>query len=90
LPFVPIDQAIKVKKEKTTEDLARAVEGRRRGILMQLKLSIEAVHKSEDSHQAATELLDKKRAALANLKSKAKEKAENELEILIQALAKYT
>jgi tryptophanyl-tRNA synthetase len=90
LPFVPIEQAIKVKKEKTTEDLARAVEGRRRGILMQLKLSIEAVHKSEDSHQAATELLDKKRAALANLKSKAKEKAENELEILIQALAKYT
>ena len=87
--FVPAEQVKKTKKEKSSEGQAKAEEGRRRGILMQLKSTIEAVANSENPKQAAAILLEQKRAALLELKSKAKDKAQNELEILVEALAEY-
>ena len=90
LPFVPATQAKKAKKEKSAEDIARAEQGRRRGILMQLKGALEAVANSDDPKLAATQLLAEKAAKLATLKAKAKDKAENELSILKEELAKFS
>jgi len=89
LPFVPEQQAKKAKKEKSAEDIARAEQGRRRGILMQLKGALEAVANSDDPKAAAIALLEEKSAKLTTLKAKAKDKAENELLILTEELAQY-
>ena len=90
LPFVPVEQVKKVKKEKSAEDIARAEQGRRRGILMQLKTALEAVANSDEPNLAAAQLLDEKTAKLATLKAKAKDRAENELSILKEELAKFS
>lgn len=89
LPFVPAEQNKKAKKEKSADDIARAIEGKRRGILMQLKASIEAVANSADSKATAQKLVADKTATLSTLKGKAKEKSENELLILKEELALY-
>ena len=89
LPFVPAEQNKKAKKEKSADDIARALEGKRRGILMQLKASIEAVASSADSKATAQKLVADKTATLSTLKGKAKEKSENELLILKEELALY-
>jgi tryptophanyl-tRNA synthetase len=89
LPFVPQEQVKKAKKERSAEDIAKAEQGRRRGILMQLKATIDAVVNSENPQAAAKDLINHKDIALLALKSKAKEKAENELIILKEELAQY-
>ncbi|MGB1239776.1 MAG: tryptophan--tRNA ligase [Pseudomonadales bacterium] len=85
----PGAKAEKVKKEKSAEDLARAAEGRRRGILMQLKAVLQQVTDAEDSAAAAQALLAQRETALESLKKSAKTKAENELEVLREELAQY-
>ena len=90
LPFVPVEQLKKVKKEKSAEDIARAEQGRRRGILMQLKAALDAVANSDEPNLAAAQLLEEKTAKLATLKAKAKDRAENELSILKEELAKFS
>jgi len=77
------------KKEKSGEDIARAEEGRKRAILMQLAGVIEQVKAADDSQAAAASLLAEREEALAGLKKKAKQKAENELQVLREALAEF-
>jgi len=89
LPFVATTQTAKAKKEKSAEDIARAQEGKRRGILMQLKSVLAEVENAENSQQAAASVLAEKEQKLAALKGKNKEKAANELEILVAEFAKY-
>nr|WP_304441970.1 tryptophan--tRNA ligase [Motiliproteus sp. MSK22-1] len=75
------------KKEKSEEQIARAEEGRRRGILMQLKPVLDKVANAEDSVAAAREVLEEKEQQVASLKKKAKQKAENELAVLQEEFA---
>ncbi len=77
------------KKEKSVEQLARAEEGRRRGILMQLKPLLEQVAAAEDSAAEATRVLAEKAQQIESLKKKAKQRAENELEVLREEFAGY-
>ena len=89
LTFVPEKTEQKVKKEKSSEQQLKAEQGRKRGILMQLKSVLAEVAESDDSQQAAKVLLAQKEAALDKLKNKAKEKAINELDVLKEELAQY-
>ncbi len=77
------------KKEKSAEQIARAEEGRRRGILMQLKSVLEQVAQAEDKAVAAREVLAAKSAEVEGLKKKAKQKAQNELDVLQEEFAQY-
>ncbi|MEH6650243.1 MAG: tryptophan--tRNA ligase [Motiliproteus sp.] len=77
------------KKEKSAEQLANAEAGRRRGILMQLKSILERVTNADDSSAMAIQVLADKQADVDSLKKKAKQKAENELEVLREELAQY-
>lgn len=79
----------KTKKEKSAEQLARAEEGRRRGIMMQLKPLLEQVEQADDKAAVAQQLIAEKAAQLESLKKKAKQKAENELELLREEWAQY-
>ncbi len=90
LPFVPDSAVKKVKKVKSDTDLAKAAEGRRRGILMQLKSIIAGVEASAEPAEAAALLIAEKTTLLGSLKGKAKDKAENELQVLTQEFAKYS
>ncbi|NRA18798.1 MAG: tryptophan--tRNA ligase [Oceanospirillaceae bacterium] len=89
LPFVPAEQVKKIKAQKSVEDIARAEQGRRRGILMQLKGTLEQVLNSDNVPRAAQQLISAKTEALQTLTKKAKLKAENELQVLTEELAKY-
>ncbi|OUS21242.1 tryptophan--tRNA ligase ['Osedax' symbiont bacterium Rs2_46_30_T18] len=89
LPFVPTEQAKKAKTQKSAEDIARAEQGRRRGILMQLKGTLEQVLSSDNVPQAAQQLIATKTEALQALTKKAKLKADNELQVLTEELAEY-
>ncbi|MEH6443064.1 MAG: tryptophan--tRNA ligase [Oceanospirillaceae bacterium] len=89
LPFVDTQQAVIVKKEKSAEALDRAAQGKRRGILMQLKKVLETVANSDDQAAAAELLIADKTAALSTMKGKSKDKAENELSVLQEELAQY-
>ena len=77
------------KKEKSAEQLARAEQGRRRAILMQLKPELEQVEAAEDKAAAAAQLVADKAAEVESLKKKAKQKAQNELDLLREELAQY-
>ncbi|WP_421862019.1 tryptophan--tRNA ligase [Motiliproteus sp.] len=79
----------RTKKEKSAEQLARAEEGRRRGILMQLKPLLEQVEQADDKAAVAQQLIAEKAAQVESLKKKAKQKAENELELLREEWAQY-
>jgi tryptophanyl-tRNA synthetase len=79
----------KQKKEKSAEAIARAEEGRRRAILMQLKPLLEKVEQAEDKATAAQQLISEKTAEVEGLKKKAKQKAQNELDLLQEELAQY-
>ena len=57
---------------------------------MQLKTALDAVANSDEPKLAAAQLLDEKTAKLATLKAKAKDRAENELSILKEELAKFS
>lgn len=88
LPESKADHA-KAKKEKSAEAIARAEEGRRRAILMQLKSVIDQVSGAEDPAAAAQAVLADKETEVAGLKKKAKQKAENELQILREEFSQY-
>ncbi|WP_299177941.1 tryptophan--tRNA ligase [uncultured Neptuniibacter sp.] len=79
----------KQKKEKSAEAIARAEEGRRRAILMQLKPMLDQVEGSDDKAAAAQSMIADKTAEVAALKKKAKQKAQNELDLLQEELAQY-
>ncbi|WP_027856166.1 tryptophan--tRNA ligase [Marinobacterium jannaschii] len=77
------------KKEKSAEQIARAEAGRRRAILMQLKPMLDKVAAAEDKSAEAQAIVAAKAEEVATLKKKAKQKAENELELLREELAEY-
>jgi len=77
------------KKEKSAEQLARAEEGRRRAIIMQLKPILDKIRSAEDIADAARAEVAERQQQIESLKKKAKQKAENELEVLQLELAEY-
>jgi len=77
----------KKKKEVSEDAMARAEEGRRRAILMQLKPQLDAVQAADDKQGAAQDLISRKEEEVAGLKKKAKQKAQNELDLLREELA---
>jgi len=77
------------KKEKSAEQIARAEAGRRRAILMQLKPMLDKVAAADDKGSEAQAIIAAKEEEVATLKKKAKQKAENELELLREELAEY-
>lgn len=79
----------KQKKEKSAEAIARAEEGRRRAILMQLKPLLDQVTGADDKVAAAQTLIAEKTTEVEGLKKKAKQKAQNELDLLKDELAEY-
>lgn len=91
LDFVPAvsDSTSPVKKEKTAQEQARAEEGRRRAILLQLKASFERLARAEDKGQEARLIIAQKQAEVDSLKKKARQKAQNELEVLQAEWAHY-
>ena len=89
LTYVAEAKQEKQKKEKSAEAIARAEEGRRRAILMQLKPMLEKVEQAEDKATAAQQLISEKTAEVEGLKKKAKQKAQNELDLLQEELAQY-
>lgn len=78
-----------VKKEKTSEELERMEEGRQRAILLQLKPLLDQVAQAEDKACAAKALIAQKQTEVESLKKKARQKAQNELELLLQHLAEW-
>jgi tryptophanyl-tRNA synthetase len=80
-------KAEKKKKEVSEEAMARAEAGRRRGILMQLKPQLDEVQAADDKSAAAQALIASKEAEVEGLKKKAKQKAQNELDLLREELA---
>jgi tryptophanyl-tRNA synthetase len=77
------------EKEMSEEALARAEEGRRRAILLQIRPLLERVEQAEDKAAAATTLIAEKSAEVETLKKKARQKAQNELDLLKEELAAY-
>ena len=82
-------QNVAREKEKSAEELARAEEGRRRAILMQIRPLLEQVEQASDKAAAASALIEEKSAEVASLKKKARQKAQNELDLLKEELAAY-
>jgi len=89
LTYVAKAKEEKQKKEKSAEAIARAEEGRRRGILMQLKPLLDTVAQAEDKNATAQQIVAEKSAQVESLKKKAKQKAQNELDLLQEELAQY-
>ena len=89
LDYVPAKaESAKEKKKEVSEDAqARALEGRRRAILKQVQPLLDSVFAAEDQKAAALALVEAKAEEVAGLKKKAKQKAENELEVIQEALA---
>jgi tryptophanyl-tRNA synthetase len=77
------------KKEKSAEALERAEAGRKRAILLQLQPLLDQVAAAEDPAAAARVLVAEKAAEMESLKKKARQKAENELELLQEALVEW-
>ncbi|MBV0932729.1 tryptophan--tRNA ligase [Marinobacterium weihaiense] len=77
------------EKAKSAEEIARAEEGRRRAILMQIRPLLEQVEQAEDKAAAAQALVAEKTAQVESLKKKARQKAQNELELLTEELADF-
>ena len=77
----------KKDKEQSAEQVARAEEGRRRAILMQLKPMLDRVNNADDSAAEAKVLIAEKETAVESLKKKARQKAQNELDLLREELA---
>lgn len=77
------------KKEKSAEAQERAEAGRKRAILLQLQPLLDQVAAAEDKFIAAQTLIAEKSAEVESLKKKARQKAQNELELLHEALAEW-
>ncbi len=84
---VQVDE--KKEKEQSAEQVARAEEGRRRAILMQLKPLLDRVSNAEDPSAEAKLLIAEKQSEVESLKKKAKQKAQNELDFLRDELAEW-
>ncbi|NVK39832.1 MAG: tryptophan--tRNA ligase [Oceanospirillaceae bacterium] len=91
LTYVPAaaDAGEAKKKEKSAEEIARAEEGRRRAILMQLKPLLDEVANADDKAAVAQSIIATKADEVEQLKKKAKQKAQNELDLLREELAQY-
>lgn len=85
----PRAQAEAEKKEKSAEELERIEAGRQRAILLQLKPLLDQVANADDKPQAAKKLVAEKQAEVEQLKKKARQKAQNELDLLTQELAEW-
>ena len=79
----------KDKKEESEDAKARAEEGRRRAILMQLKPIFDRIDAAADKAKEAAVVLEEKRDEVEQLKKKAKQKAQNELDILKDEFKKF-
>lgn len=77
------------KKEKSAEELARIEEGKRRAILKQVQHLIDRVEAAEVPAQEAAAVLEEKAAEVEQLKKKARQKAQNELDLLREELARF-
>ncbi len=89
-PLTYVAESVKTekkKKEVSEEAQARAEQGRRRAILMQLKPQLDEVQAASDKNAAAQALIASKEEEVAGLKKKAKQKAQNELDLLREELA---
>jgi tryptophanyl-tRNA synthetase len=82
-------QKVVKEKKQSEEELARLEEGRRRAILMQIRPLLEQVEQAADKSTAAATLLAEKSAEVETLKKKARQKAQNELDLLKEELAAY-
>lgn len=82
-------QANTQKKEKSAEEQDRAAQGRRRAILMQLKPLLEQVENATDKAASAQQVITEKENQVESLKKKAKQKAQNELDVLREELTQY-
>ncbi|MBR9828085.1 MAG: tryptophan--tRNA ligase [Oceanospirillales bacterium] len=80
-------QKVVKEKEKSGAEIARAEEGRRRAILMQIRPLLDRVEQAEDKAAAAQTLIAEKTAEVEALKKKARQKAQNELDLLTEELA---
>ncbi|MDO6454655.1 tryptophan--tRNA ligase [Neptunomonas phycophila] len=90
LNYVPVAKEVKTEtKEKPAQDSARAEEGRRRAILMQLTPVFKRIDSAADKAKEAAVVLAEKAEEVEQLKKKAKQKAQNELDILKEELAKF-
>ncbi|GGB86284.1 tryptophan--tRNA ligase [Marinobacterium zhoushanense] len=91
LSYVPTQSAADegAKKEKSAEELARIEEGRRRAILKQVQHLIDRVSSADDKAAEAGRVIDEKASEVEQLKKKAKQKAQNELDILREELASF-
>ncbi|TCK04101.1 tryptophan--tRNA ligase [Marinobacterium mangrovicola] len=88
VPSASVDQDDK-KKEKSEEELARIEEGKRRAILKQVQHLIDRVVGADDKGAAAVAVVEEKTAEVEQLKKKARQKAQNELDLLKEELAGY-
>lgn len=82
----PAQTETKKDKEQSAEQIARAEEGRRRAILMQLKPMLDRVLAADDQAAEAKALIAEKEEQVAGLKKKARQKAQNELDLLREEL----
>lgn len=85
----PQQQASVEKKEKSAEELERMEAGRQRAILMQLQPLLDQVAQAEDKEAEAKAVLLAKQAEVEGLKKKARQKAQNELDLLQQKLSQW-
>jgi len=84
-----VQKVEKKEKEQSAEQVARAEEGRRRAILMQLKPMLDRIEAADDKAAEAKLLITEKEELVTTLKKKAKQKAENELNLLRTELAEF-
>ncbi|WP_207062970.1 tryptophan--tRNA ligase [Motiliproteus sp. SC1-56] len=78
------------KKEKSAEEVAAEVERKRRSALMFIiKPVLEQVEAAEDQAAVARQVIEERTERLQGLKKKARQKAENELNLLREELARY-
>lgn len=77
------------KKEKSAEELARIEEGRRRAIRKQIQPLIDQVQGAAAPAEEALAVIEAKTAEVEQLKKKARQKAQNELDLLREELAPY-
>ncbi|RAU19732.1 tryptophan--tRNA ligase [Nitrincola tibetensis] len=85
----PAREKMPVKKEVSEEALERAEAGRKRAVLMQVQPLIDGVKAAENPRQAAVELIQQKEIEVEGLKKKARQKAQNELDVLRDELTQW-
>ena len=92
LTYVPAqkaDDAAAKSKEKSEEELARIEEGRRRAVLKQIQPLLDQVEAADDKAAKAADIVAQKTAEVEGLKKKARQKAQNELDVLADELKQW-